>query len=433
LANMRVALVIYSLNVGGVSSVVLQLARSLKRDGHSVDVVTTRSKGPWFERSDHRDVDFHHIDGFLNPLRPPAVFAHRVSAFLTRQDYDVLMVNFSPEMLLALPLLKRKPQVISVVHNDHDPICRAAMFNAPWIDWIVAVSPKVEGRCRELDPGIGNKLCTIPNGIDMALFEPEPHSTRSPADAMNVLYVGRLEHSQKGVLLIAEILAAVRDAGVSCRCTIVGDGPDRNALMKRFARQGLEPFVSYHRRLSNKEVIALYRTHDVYLMPSFYEGLPIVLLEAMASGCVPVASRLAGITDVVVEDAVDGLLVAPGDANGFAVAITRLTDSAFWASLSGAAQRKISNRFSLSSATAAYEQLFVKPNSRVGGSGFAPRGLEDLIPSFWWNIGIHSKIFLSRALRPRRDARRRGLPATRQTSSAERRTVRNRHENRLCQ
>ena len=101
-----------------------------------------------------------------------------------------------------------------------------------------------------------------------------------------------------------------------------------------------------------------YRAADVLIFPSTREGLPNVVLEAMASGLPCVVSRLPGVTDSLVTDGVDGMLVEPGDRAGFGDALREvLTDPAKRARL-GAAARLTAARYSLASIADRYVELY---------------------------------------------------------------------------
>jgi glycosyl transferase family 1 len=94
------------------------------------------------------------------------------------------------------------------------------------------------------------------------------------------------------------------------------------------------------------------------VMPSFYEGLPIALLESMACGCVPVVSRLPGITDYAVQDGESGVLVKVGDSAGFADAIARLyRDPTAWSRMSDASHIRAQSCFSVQAMGTSYLRL----------------------------------------------------------------------------
>jgi glycosyltransferase involved in cell wall biosynthesis len=106
-----------------------------------------------------------------------------------------------------------------------------------------------------------------------------------------------------------------------------------------------------------------FRAADVYAMPSIREGLPIALLEAMACGLPCVASRLPGATDVMIEDGVNGCLVPPGDAAGFASALgDAIADPGEAARMGAAARRTVEERYTMARVAdiwlATYEHLF---------------------------------------------------------------------------
>ena len=103
--------------------------------------------------------------------------------------------------------------------------------------------------------------------------------------------------SSSGVLWLPDIYRACLQRGADCKLTIVGDGPDAQQLRLRLSELGLLERSRFLQGLTHHQVYDLLLEAHVLLMPSFYEGLPIALLESMACGCVPVVSRLPGITD----------------------------------------------------------------------------------------------------------------------------------------
>ncbi len=133
--------------------------------------------------------------------------------------------------------------------------------------------------------------------------------------------VGSFER-RKGQLELLEALSIVRRTVSGVHLLLVGDGPDESMLKERVRAHGLEDHVSFFP--FTREPAHVFEVLDVLVLSSLYkEGLPNVLLEALAMGVPVVSTRLAG-TPEVVHDDVTGLLVEPGDINGLAEAISRL-------------------------------------------------------------------------------------------------------------
>src|SRR5690606_16312014 len=106
------------------------------------------------------------------------------------------------------------------------------------------------------------------------------------------------------------------------------------------------------------EVPAVLAAHDVFLMPSRFEGLPVAALEAMATGCVPAASRIRGVTDFLIEDGATGLLFPVGDVAAAAGAVRRLaTDRALLEACSAAGRRAVQERFDVGAMADAYAKV----------------------------------------------------------------------------
>jgi glycosyltransferase involved in cell wall biosynthesis len=128
---------------------------------------------------------------------------------------------------------------------------------------------------------------------------------------------------------LVEALASVRARGIDARLRIVGkeeyDGEDES-LRRSIAAVGVTAAVDFLGVAGPDRLREVYRSADVFCLPSYREGLPLAILEAMAFGLPVVATPVGGIPDVVV-DGESGLLVEPGDPKALADAITRLADA----------------------------------------------------------------------------------------------------------
>jgi glycosyltransferase involved in cell wall biosynthesis len=145
------------------------------------------------------------------------------------------------------------------------------------------------------------------------------------------------------------VLLAQRGRDVGCR--IVGEGPLRDALAERIERNGLAGRVTLEGALPHATVIEAYATASVFALPCVTasdgdrDGIPNVILEAMAMGLPVVSTRHSGIPEVV-EDGVTGLLVSPGDVEGLADALaTLLDDPERRAELGRAGRRRVASEF----------------------------------------------------------------------------------------
>ena len=134
--------------------------------------------------------------------------------------------------------------------------------------------------------------------------------------------VRRSFEERKGQLLLLDALAQVRDDLPAVQLLFVGDGPDEALLRRRVGELDLEQHVSFFP--FTDEPVFVFEVIDVLALPSTHkEGLPNVLLEALAMGVPVVSSRLAGTPEVVIDE-ITGLLVDPGDIEGLAAGIRRL-------------------------------------------------------------------------------------------------------------
>jgi colanic acid/amylovoran biosynthesis glycosyltransferase len=165
------------------------------------------------------------------------------------------------------------------------------------------------------------RLQVVHCGLDPTEFD-RVGSSPSTDDGLRVLYVGRLVPF-KGQAVLLEAIASLRSAGVGARLTLIGEGPSRRDLERRAGELGLGDAVDFAGAVGQDEIRAHYAAADAFCLPSFAEGVPVVLMEAMAMRLPVVTTRIMGISELV-DDGDNGLLVRPGRADELVAALGRL-------------------------------------------------------------------------------------------------------------
>jgi glycosyltransferase involved in cell wall biosynthesis len=157
-------------------------------------------------------------------------------------------------------------------------------------------------------------------GIEPETIAPVTHHGR----ATKLIFVGRVVE-QKGLGVLFDSLGLLADTAPDLEVLVVGDGPDRAALERRAGAQGLGDRVRFVGSKPPSEVSELLQTADIFVLPSFAEGVPVVVMEALAAGLPVVASFVGGMAELV-EDGVTGYLIPPGDPAPLAARVEALID-----------------------------------------------------------------------------------------------------------
>lgn len=174
---------------------------------------------------------------------------------------------------------------------------------------------------RLTDPEHWDKLQLVRMSVDTTRYPVPAPGTRHPIP-LRVVTVGRLV-PEKGTPILIDALAALRAAGIAVEGQIVGDGPLRESLAAQIDRVGLSDVVELVGAIGQDEILAHYHWANVFCLPSFQEGLPVVLMEAMSTGLPVVTTRIAGIGELV-HDRVNGRLLTPGRVDLVAEALAEL-------------------------------------------------------------------------------------------------------------
>jgi len=203
------------------------------------------------------------------------------------------------------------------------------------------------------------RVCRL--GVDPAVYVPRPpRENPSPAE---ILFVGRLAPVKGPHILIAALDLLVRE-GRPVQLRFAGDGPHRAELERDVGQRGLQRHVIFEGWQNADAVLALYQQADIFALPSFAEGIPVVLMEAMAMEISCVTTWITGIPELI-RNEVDGLLVAPSNEKQLAAALARLLDDPeLRVRLGKSARQRVLENFDLNRNTALLAAAFREFQSR---------------------------------------------------------------------
>ena len=172
------------------------------------------------------------------------------------------------------------------------------------------------------EPHTWHKHHIVRCGVDPDLYIPRPEPRNN---VPNLLCVGRLV-SAKGQYILLEACALLKKEGLHFQLTIIGDGPDKLILEKAAASGNLNGSVTFTGALGQDKVRDYYDRADLFVLASFAEGVPVVLMEAMAKEIPVISTRITGIPELI-EHEKDGLLATPGDSDDLANQIRKLLNN----------------------------------------------------------------------------------------------------------
>lgn len=283
---------------------------------------------------------------------------------LVRKKYDGAVLFFGMPCGLLGPVLKfcfGVPYVISLrggdVPGNEPSLNRIHRWLSPVRRFIyrhaLRVTANSEGLGRKSEEADPFPVQVIPNGVNRERYVRHHFPFRS---ADRVLFVGRLvEQKNVGVLL-----DAFRYCSAWARLDLVGDGPLREELENLAIELGISDRVTFHGWIARERIPEIYGKAALLGLPSRYEGMSNVLLEAMAAGLPTITTDVEG-TRELVEDGVNGIVVPVGDAKALAREMKRLLASGHLRSeLGRAASDHVKNHFSWVGVARSHIELFEK-------------------------------------------------------------------------
>jgi glycosyltransferase involved in cell wall biosynthesis len=331
----RIALVTPHLGPGGAEAVLYDIASTLCSGHFECLLLATQSRDDrWFAKWRERVEHVYDLARVVAPERMVAALYSVISNW--RCDY--LLVQNSLYGYAAIPHLRSifpHMKIIDAIHSVDevwDQIGATAAV-ASQIDQRVAMSQSV--RDRLLAIGMPeSKILLVRNGVDLERFLPTP--LRSGDSLKTILFAARLDAVKRPLLVadIAEALVKLRPQG-DFRVIVAGDGPERERFERHVHKLGLAARFDFRGQVD--DLAPLYAACDVVILPSRSEGVPLVVLEALASARPVVAGKVGSIPEVL--DSSCGVLLEEPTAIEFARAIDSLLDRPALREKMGAAGR----------------------------------------------------------------------------------------------
>lgn len=331
----RAALVTPHLGPGGAESVLYDIADALCSKHFETLLLASQSRDDRWLMKWRERVEFTYD---LAQVVPPERMAAALCSVISNWRCDYLLVQNSLYGYAAIPHIKKllpEIKIIDVIHSvdeDWDQAGATAPV-AKDIELRVALSEAVRDRLIAMGTP-ESKILVVPNGVDLERFQPAPISTDS---TKTILFAGRLDPVKQPLMIadIARELSALRPQR-EFRFTIAGDGPEKVRFQQRVRKFELEAVFDFRGHVA--DLAPLYRAADIVILPSRSEGVPLVVLEALASARPVVASNVGSIPEVL--DSSCGILIKQPGAPEFARAIHSLLDQPELRATMGAAGRK---------------------------------------------------------------------------------------------
>jgi glycosyltransferase involved in cell wall biosynthesis len=304
---------------GGGEAQVLGLLSYLAERGHRNDLLT-HPDGRLFQQSQALSVRTIPLvvrnDLDLRPIP-------RLRRLIRDENYDIIHFHTKRAHALSFWLSRGAPRPKCVVTRRMDyPEANnwytRCLYNRK-VEGVVAVSQRISELL--VQAGVAaEKIRLIHDGIDPRPFESAANNRDMHTDCV-VVGMAAVFEQRKGHRFLFEAARRLKTQGCRIQYRLAGDGSLRQSLEKTATRLGLKDDVQFLGFVS--DIPTFLSQIDIFVLPSLFEGLGVSVLEAMAAEKAVIASRVGGLTEVVL-DGVTGFLVTPGDAEGLANAIAKL-------------------------------------------------------------------------------------------------------------
>jgi len=324
---LRVAFILFNFlpyKVGGTEIATYYLAKELAKAGHDIYVITSHFRNArYYEDMD--GIKVIRIPWLFNSLFDSEIkflgfheFVVKCLSVLKKIDPDIIHSQgfFNDVVAYMANKLMGKRYVVGVVGSDinisfpfKDIAFRALLSRA---EAILTKTQEMKRRIENLVGAGKKKIYVVYNGVDIDLFNADKYSKyRRVTGKKRILFVGGLRKI-KGVKYLIMAMGHVLKKTTDVELTIVGDGPQLGFLKRLVQSLNIQGYIRFVGRVEHEEIPMYMIRSDIFVLPSLYEGLPNVIIEALAMGLPVIATRVGGVPEII-QDGVNGYLVEPRD------------------------------------------------------------------------------------------------------------------------
>ena len=366
-----VAQVVETMSMGGAENLAVRIANALPAAGFTSHLIVITGPGVLSSRIDPA-VKVHYLNYQRASVRNPLVFPFsilnglgRLSGVIRREKIGLVQTHLPGANFWGLLLAMRGVcRVLATVHNnrefdygDVDSPLRSRFRRSAYRAIVkrcvrtIAVSEEVKLsliRDLGLDTDAADRISVVTNGVSV----PDPLDAEAKLNVRRglgidpnlpfILAAGRFG-PQKNFADLIQVATILKEKGTPFQLVIGGEGEFLEDLRARVQELGLNGSVFLPGNLQNLGQVML--AADVFVMTSLWEGLPLVLLEAMAAGLPAVAYAIAGVNELVVEGQT-GRLVLIGDTTAFAASLDQvLNNQVTWGEMGQLARKRVQADF----------------------------------------------------------------------------------------
>lgn len=301
--------------IGGGHTFLPILIKGLISKGHELHLVTKGAPNKKLveyiiDSGVHVHSNLWSKNSFVEETAP--VFAKWVN----EMNPDIYLISASSDIgWVTLPYLNSGIATLTIGHTDSETFYLPARHYHSFLTMAVGVSHVV---CSHYisDCYLNDfQVAWIPYGVERSETVP----VFSDGDGLHLLYVGRLEETQKRISDLAKIAKKLSELNVNYKLKIIGDGPEMPGLKESLKEIIKEKKVEFLGWLEGQNVIEHMRQSEIFILTSAYEGFSIALVEAMANGCCPVVTNIRSGNTQLIKDGSNGCLIEIGDIDEFVV------------------------------------------------------------------------------------------------------------------
>lgn len=363
---------------GGAGNVSAYIARHLASQGVKVAILTSHFRGlpreetidgyevhrvPVLRRHVYRCSIYEMFSFVANSVIPCWRLARRFCPDLVHihSGFPTGPLGYWLKVTLGVPYIMTLhggevpgflPEEVGTLHRILAPATRIVWSSA---SAVIAVSEGLRDLSLEAIPSVN--IGVIPNGVDCRYFSPTQGRQERESELVRFLFVGRVVR-QKGLSYLLDALSRLKKQGaINWHLRIVGDGPMRSYLEAQATEQDIDEMVEFTGWQPFEQIPGEMRSADLFVLPSIAEGMPLVLLQAMACGLPALATEVSGSIDLV-RPGHNGLLVPAKDPMALTEALNSLLASKSLRSKMGKHSREIALTMDWSEIAKSYHALY---------------------------------------------------------------------------